>query len=437
MMDENRRRGLRPGQCDEFPPWFVSAYGIARKHGYTGTEREFREALRGKDGTDEQPMVLVTEEPEAEIGEEWQAYMRPSGDEYVYYTEHNEFRMADRLVSIPDGLAAIGQTLRLTCEGEAYGTEAQLPPLPDVLANVTSADNGKILVVRNGEWTAGGLSVTRTVEDTDDVHITDAAAAPARELKISIEYAQSGWGTPSSENIRPIFGKTRAVIYRAGENVFTAEGATDGYAFDPDGDPVVTEGKMITDYFEVNGAETMLCEQYRGYDPDEPILHIYHQFVLYDADKVKIGRADFEVIEDSNVRFAARIFTEGAAYIRASEPSGFTAEDFMMASERTWSADWPETGIVYGGTLNVGAGVLTLTHRVIDSYAGETLPGEWISDRDEYAAGTSPSTGAQVVYALAEPEVIRTGSEMVTLLEGENRIWADSGKIVKLVYQKG
>ena len=40
---------------------------------------------------------------------------------------------------------------------------------------------------------------------------------------------------------------------------------------------------------------------------------------------------------------------------------------------------------------------------MIASYAGETLPNEWISDRDEYAPGTTPTTGAQVAYKLATP----------------------------------
>lgn len=59
--------------------------------------------------------------------------------------------------------------------------------------------------------------------------------------------------------------------------------------------------------------------------------------------------------------------------------------------------------VVWGGTLDTTSGVLTVTDAEIASYAGETLPGEWISDRDEYAAGAVPTTGAQVVYKLADP----------------------------------
>lgn len=58
---------------------------------------------------------------------------------------------------------------------------------------------------------------------------------------------------------------------------------------------------------------------------------------------------------------------------------------------------------VYGGTLDAATGVLIDDRGVIASYAGQTLPGEWISSMDVYEAGTTPTTGAQVVYERASP----------------------------------
>ena len=131
--------------------WVVSAYGIARKHGYTGTEREFRLSLLGKDGIECLPMILVTEEAEADIPEDRDLYMRPSSDEYAYYTEKNEFRAADEDVFVPDGLDLDGDVLSLTCEGETVGEGIEVPVLPAVSAS----DNGKILKVVSGAWAAG------------------------------------------------------------------------------------------------------------------------------------------------------------------------------------------------------------------------------------------------------------------------------------------
>lgn len=96
----------------------------------------------------------------------------------------------------------------------------------------------------------------------------------------------------------------------------------------------------------------------------------------------------------------------------------------------TVSVSWQsEAGTVYGGTLDVTTGVLTVTHGQIASYAGETLPGKWISDRDKYAAGTSPSTGAQVVYELANPETYQLAPHQVRTLLGENNLWSDAGEV--------
>ena len=73
------------------------------------------------------------------------------------------------------------------------------------------------------------------------------------------------------------------------------------------------------------------------------------------------------------------------------------------------------------------SGLLTVTHGNIVSYAGESLPGEWISDRDVYSAGATPTTGAQVVYELATPQTYQLTPTEVTTLLGDNTIWADTG----------
>jgi hypothetical protein len=86
-------------------------------------------------------------------------------------------------------------------------------------------------------------------------------------------------------------------------------------------------------------------------------------------------------------------------------------------------------GTVYGGTLDVTTGVLVVTHGFIASYAGESLPGAWISDRDVYAAGTAPTMGAQVCYALATPTTYYLTPTEITTLLGNNTVWSDAGSI--------
>ena len=109
---------------------------------------------------------------------------------------------------------------------------------------------------------------------------------------------------------------------------------------------------------------------------------------------------------------------------------GLTATAYEPYHGNTYSVTFPAAaGTVYGGTPNVTKGTLAVTKANIASYAGETLPGAWISDRDVYAAGTTPTIGAQVVYELAEPIVYHLTPVEIRTLAGQNTIWADTGNV--------
>lgn len=90
----------------------------------------------------------------------------------------------------------------------------------------------------------------------------------------------------------------------------------------------------------------------------------------------------------------------------------------------------------YGGELSNVNGVqrLTLTHGYIASYNGEALPSTWISDRDVYAEGTTPTTGAEVVYELATPIEYDLADVSISTQDGTNNIWADTGDIAECKY---
>lgn len=94
-----------------------------------------------------------------------------------------------------------------------------------------------------------------------------------------------------------------------------------------------------------------------------------------------------------------------------------------------YSIDLSEAGTVYGGTLDVISGTLTVTHGYIDSYNGEELPGAWISDRDVYTEGTVPSFGAQVVYELVTYNYYTLSALAINSFAGVNNIWSDAGDV--------
>ena len=87
----------------------------------------------------------------------------------------------------------------------------------------------------------------------------------------------------------------------------------------------------------------------------------------------------------------------------------------------------------YGGKLDVVSGVLSVVPYYA-SYNGETLVGEWISDRDKYEVGTTPTIGAQVVNIGATPTTIQLTPTAVSSLLGQNNLWADTGDVLEASY---
>ena len=68
-------------------------------------------------------------------------------------------------------------------------------------------------------------------------------------------------------------------------------------------------------------------------------------------------------------------------------------------------------------TIDKASGVYTQRIGQIASYAGETLPGVWMSSMDVYEPGESPTTGAHVVYALATPATINLTPAQIAALD--------------------
>lgn len=88
---------------------------------------------------------------------------------------------------------------------------------------------------------------------------------------------------------------------------------------------------------------------------------------------------------------------------------------------------------VYGGSVDFKTGKVTVTHANIASYNGETINEPWLSSIDEYVSGTTPTTGAQVVYPLTTPiELALTPAEL-ELLKGYNYI-TTNGTTIALAY---
>jgi hypothetical protein len=99
--------------------------------------------------------------------------------------------------------------------------------------------------------------------------------------------------------------------------------------------------------------------------------------------------------------------------------AGSTATEYEPYRGEEITLDLGQT--VYGGSLDWNTGLLTITKGNIESYAGENVPDGWISSTGEL------STGAQVVYPIAETDPVQLTPQEILGLSGTNTLYSDTG----------
>lgn len=293
---------------------------------------------------------------------------------------------------------------------------------------------------------------------------TDGIGSDVSKMIVNIDAVQEGSGDPSSSNIRPISGYTGAKIYKTKKNLFDLT-VYNGGKYNPTVGTqytlsVAPAAKQFTDNqdgtFSVTSSATwtyytLLFRQIPGVRYHRHIKIKYTTNIKF---TVAMLDKDFKVLSVSNyapsadytfdhlssaqsvvMYYAFTLTNSGTASstLTIQEPQiEFISDDYTYepyagsVSDISWQT---EVGTIYGGNLNVNTGVLTVTHGQIASYNGETLSGVWISDRDVYGEETTPTTGAQVVYALDTPQTYQLTAMQISTLLGQNFLWADTGDI--------
>ena len=242
------------------------------------------------------------------------------------------------------------------------------------------------------------------------------------DVQVEITPTQEGEGDPSPENVRPIVGLDSVQVTRCGKNVLDTSGAyRNGYNY------VLPNARLIAGAKYTYTASSLIAS-----GEGAGLFVIADDYKLVDY----IGPGEsYTFTVPENLDFSQGLWIGG---VTASALDNAPAESFMVEVGSTPTAYAPYTGTtatltlpetIYGGTLDVGTGTLTVTQAEIESYNGENLPGQWISDRDIYTPGTQPSIGAQVVYELAESQTIQLAPQQITALSGTNTLFADAGDI--------
>lgn len=323
-------------------------------------------------------------------------------------------------------------------EGKAYNpVVVNVPTPPPSLQSLTASHNG-YFVPSSGYVGFSEVNVDVALpqnayllesQKDDVVTIQHGAEFDMPKLIASIEPQQSGSGDPSPENIRPISGWTACNVAHCGKNEW---------------------GSLPTEY--TIGYQGNIIQY-----SDFPIGAGTYKFI-FDTDTPK-GQMQLEIFKNNSWQTTDRVYDSGGFNVEShneltvtlsesanrlrlftNSSNGISIKNVkMLDMAHTYTINFVDGSsplTVYGGTLNVLSGLLTITDGYISSYNGETLPSTWISDRDVYAEGTTPTTGAEVCYKLATPQTYQLTPTEVKSLLGVNNIFADTGEVDVQIWTK-
>lgn len=337
--------------------------------------------------------------------------------------------------------------------------------------------------------------LTDTIENVPIASFSDGAdEIPVRELQVAIEPVQSGTGDPSPTNVRPISGHTEVKVMRTGVNLWDKANVENGYIDDTTG-----EVKATAPYKNTGFVKVLPNTQY--YIKTEQTASAWGAW--YDADKRYIsGVTSYHtsplITSPNNASYVRlTVASSGIGNINTfgiNYPS--TATDYEPFGQ-TYPISLGQT--VYGGTLNVTTGVLTINMAEVDlgtltwskyaprfyaqiattdpdcpkapandsTYIANAICSQYsVTNRlrvesiknsfsihnagattyitvhdDSLTSGGSTAfksamSGVQLCYELATPTTVQLTAAEVETLFGQNNVWADTGNVVKLTYRK-
>lgn len=303
---------------------------------------------------------------------------------------------------------------------------------------------------------------------------------PMKSLNVTITPKQSGSGDPSPDNVRPITGTSTANVHVTGTNAWDEEWqngywSSGGFSSDTRflGCKNLIPVKPNTSYYFKAPA---VCEIF-GYDSGQTYLR---KLLNASNGVIAVPSDVYYITFSSNLTNTITTYNND---ISINYPS--TDHEYHPYTGHTTPVPLGQT--VYGGTVDVVSGVLTVTHAVYtfdgteiwsqygssaawwssaiqnamysetggeiicDRFAGQsagagsahTADGDiWLQNSSVFKrvyicnSGASSSsdmqtytTGAEAVYELATPQTYQLTPQEVKTLLGTNNVWADTGAV--------
>lgn len=269
---------------------------------------------------------------------------------------------------------------------------------------------------------------------------------------------QEGSGDPSPENIRPIQGRTKVEVERCGENVIellNLNNTSQDVEITIDAEKKITLNGTLGYKGNINISTcrlhwvagetyTLYVKKISGNASLGSGDGITFAFSLFSNDYTQFFRGDTSGLSfDEYVNTGAALDETNFIFMLQCWRNNTKFDNYKFEVEVIKGPAIPTTyapyignentltflSTVYGGEVDAeGKGQETWGY--IDSYAGETLPAEWICDRAAYAAGTTPPNGAQVAYKLDKPKPFTaTGGAAIPALSGTNTVITDADSV--------
>lgn len=292
-----------------------------------------------------------------------------------------------------------------------------------------------------------------------------------KSLKVAITAQQSGSGTPSPDNIRPIIGASECNVVRCGANICDEQFEIGGLS-STNGQKIVANDRLRTANYIVTKSSSFYFSSPKG-----AWLH------KYDASYNWLGReqisadASFSLSSDVAYIRLEMYSSYGTTYnndISINYPS--TDTDYHAYTANTYTIQLGDT--YYGGSLDVTNGLLTVTwvelaggwsqyaqnngykaYRSTSYFQTKTSTSALCNMVNEYGSFSSASMNKniiqlpssqttlaymaldenvdvstlQLVYELATPITVQlTPTQVEQLLI--NNVWCDTGDVEELIY---
>ena len=354
--------------------------------------------------------------------------------------------------------------------------------------NTLNTTSKKVIGAINEVLNASGSDIITTIDTPAPImSFSDGGDnIPVNALKVAVTAQQAGTGTPAPDNVRAITGWSQANLFVTKKTVVVGS-ATSLYV---DASGVVTSGGVA--YNDII-ARVKQGESYtysvNGTPSTIPVIAYFREYPI-------VGSVSYNTSRYLNVDATFTSPIDGFAFIRGTTDHDEVNQMVSVGStvdayENPTPHNITFNSTVYGGTLDVTNGKLTVTHSIVldlgalswtynssgsgtfrssdisslvkpvptsdvpdflcemflaksgsDVYGGvdgiacSSLGTLWAHYGNETSVSNfvSAISGAKLVYELATPIEIALTPEQITTLSGLNNIYADCGDIQLLEY---